>query len=229
MSIITKFLAVVTEPQFKLARDLTAMAIADGHVTPEEMEAMKTICHLEGVDEMKLMEALQGGYDHVNEEMPKTHEGREAYLRDIIKLIGADGYAAPQEVYLFQIIAGRMGLNQMNVLSIVILTTTHKYFQGAAGTKTFASFIKNFIDSKGKTEKANRENLRVLYDTVVQNTEISQDVALNQEILRQNLARATEAFLENSILMKEFEDIGVDFPAMLEQEELFALKRYAAS
>lgn len=58
MSIITKFLAVVTEPQFKLARDLTAMAIADGHVTPEEMEAMKTICHLEGVDETKLMEAL---------------------------------------------------------------------------------------------------------------------------------------------------------------------------
>ena len=229
MSIITKFLAVVTEPQFKLARDLTAMAIADGHVTPEEMEAMNTICHLEGVDETKLMEALQGGYDHVNEEMPKTHEGREAYLRDIIKLIGADGYAAPQEVYLFQIIAGRMGLNQMNVLSIVILTTTHKYFQGAAGTKTFASFIKNFIDPKGKTEKANRENLRVLYDTVAQNTEISQDVALNQEILRQNLARATEAFLENSILMKEFEDIGVDFPAMLEQEELFALKRYAAS
>lgn len=229
MSIITKFLAVVTEPQFKLARDLTAMAIADGKVTPEEMEAMKTICHLEGVDEMKLMEALQGGYDHVNEEMPKTHEGREAYLRDIIKLIGADGYAAPQEVYLFQIIAGRMGLNQMNVLSIVLLTTTHKYFQGAAGTKTFASFIKNFIDPKGKTEKANRENLRVLYDTVAQNTEISQDVASDQEILRQNLARATEAFLENSILMKEFEDIGVDFPAMLEQEELFALKRYAAS
>lgn len=229
MSIIRRFLSVVTEPQFKLARDLTAMAIADGHVTPEEMEAMKTICHLEGVDEMKLMEALQGGYDHVNEEMPKTHEGREAYLRDIIKLIGADGYAAPQEVYLFQIIAGRMGLNQMNVLSLVILTTTHKYFQGAAGTKTFASFIKNFIDPKGKTEKANRENLRVLYDTVAQNTEISQDVALDQEILRQNLARATEAFLENSILMKEFEDIGVDFPAMLEQEELFALKRYAAS
>jgi len=229
MSIIRRFLSVVTEPQFKLARDLTAMAIADGKVTPEEMEAMKTICHLEGVDEMKLMEALQGGYDHVNEEMPKTHEGREAYLRDIIKLIGADGYAAPQEVYLFQIIAGRMGLNQMNVLSIVILTTTHKYFQGAAGTKTFASFIKNFIDPKGKTEKANRENLRVLYDTVAQNTEISQDVVLGQEILRQNLARATEAFLENSILMKEFEDIGVDFPAMLEQEELFALKRYAAS
>jgi hypothetical protein len=36
MSIIIKFLSVVTEPQFKLARDLTAMAVADGEITPEE-------------------------------------------------------------------------------------------------------------------------------------------------------------------------------------------------
>ena len=50
MSIITRFLSVVTEPEFKLARDLTAMAIADGEVKPEEKEAMSTICHLEGID-----------------------------------------------------------------------------------------------------------------------------------------------------------------------------------
>ncbi len=61
MSIITKFLSVVTEPQFKLARDLTAMAVADGEITLEEKEAMSTICHLEGVDEKKLLDALRGG------------------------------------------------------------------------------------------------------------------------------------------------------------------------
>ena len=103
MSIITKFLSVVTEPQFKLARDLTAMAISDGQITPEEKEAMSAICHLEGVDEAKLMEALRGGYDKVQEEMPNSHKEKELYLKDIIKLIGADGYSAPQEIYLFQI------------------------------------------------------------------------------------------------------------------------------
>lgn len=226
MSIITRFLAVVTEPEFKLARDLTAMAIADGHVTPEEMEALRAICHLEGVDQAKLMEALQGGYDHVTEEMPTTCAGREAYLRDIIRLIGADGHAAPQEVYLFQIIAGRMGLNQLSVLSLVISTTTRRYFQGDLGTRTFVSFIKNYIDPKGKTERANRQNLRILYDTVANNTEMAQDAEVDREILRQNLSRATEAFLENTILAKEFKDIGVDFPAMLRQEEALVLKRY---
>ena len=198
---ITKFLAVVTEPQFKLARDLTAMAIADGQVTPEEKEAMSAMCHLEGIDEAKLLEALKGDYDKVDEEMPRTHKERETYLKDIIRLIGADGYAAPQEVYLFQIIAGRMGLNQMDVVSLVFLITTRKYFQGDDGARTLASFLKNYIDPKGKTEKANRENLRTIYNTVASNTERSQDVEADRENLRQSLARAREAFLENTILV----------------------------
>ena len=169
MSIITRFLAVVTEPQFKLARDLMAMAIADGKVTPEEKEAMSTICHLEGVDEAKLMEALQGGYDKVSEEMPNSRQEKEVYLRDIIKLIGADSYS-----------------------------------------------------------KDNRENLRTIYETVASNTPISQDEELDKEILRQNLNRATDAFLENKILIKEFADVGLDFAVMAKQEERTIFKRYTS-
>lgn len=229
MSIITKYLAVVTEPQFKLARDLTAVAIADGQVTPEEKEAMSTICHLEGIDENKLMEALRGGYDKVNEEMPNSRQEKEVYLRDIIKLIGADGYSAPQEVYLFQIIASRMGLNQMDVIGLFLLTATRQYFKGDAGARILASFLKNYIDPKGKTDKSNRENLCTIYDTVASNTPISQDKEVDKEILRQNLARATEVFLENKILIKEFADVGLDFSIMARQEEQNVFKKYVSS
>lgn len=226
MSIITRFLAVVTEPQFKLARDLTAMAIADGQVTPEEKEAMSTICHLEGVDEKKLLDALRGGYENVDEEMPKTRHDKEGYLRDVIRLIGADGYAAPQEVYLFQIIASRMGLNQMDVIGMFLLTATHQYFKGDMGARILASFLCNYIDPKGKTEKDNRENLRAIYNTVASNTEMSKDTEVDKEILRQTLTRATETFLENKILIKEFKDVGLDFTVMVKQEELNIFKRY---
>ena len=228
MSIITRFLAVVTEPQFKLARDLTAMAIADGEVTPEEKEAMSMICHLEGVDEDKLMDALRGGYDAVSEEIPNSRQEKEVYLRDVIRLIGADGYSAPQEVYLFQIIASRMGLNQMDVIGLFLLTATRQYFQGDAGARILASFLKNYIDPKGKTESSNRENLRTIYETVAINTPVSQDVEVDKEILRQNLARATEAFIKNKILVKEFADVGLNFPAMAKQEELNVFKRYTS-
>ena len=226
MSIITRFLAIVTEPQFKLARDLTAMSIADGEITPEEKEAISIICHLEGVDEKRLMDALRGGYDKISEEMPNTRQEKEVYLRDLIKLIGADGYSAPQEVYLFQIFASRMGLNQMDVIGLFLLTATRQYFQGEAGAKILASFLKNYIDPKGKTEKSNRDNLRTICDTVASNTSISQDEEVDKEILRQNLARATETFLENKILIKEFEDVGLNFSAMAKQEEQNIFKRY---
>lgn len=229
MSILIRFLAVATEPQFKLARDLTAMAIADGEVTPEEKEAMSTICHLEGIDETKLMEALQGGYDKVSEKIPNTRQAKEEYLRDIIKLIGADGYSAPQEVYLFQIIASRMGLNQMDVIGLFLLTSTRQYFKGDAGAKILASFLKNYIDPKGKSEKSNSENLRTIYETVANNTPVSQDIEHDKEILRKNLARATEVFLENKILIKEFADVGLDFSIMARQEEQNVFKKYVSS
>lgn len=221
-------MSVVTEPQFKLARDLTAMAVADGEITPEEKEAISTICHLEGVDEKKLLDALRGGYENVDEEIPKTRHDKEGYLRDVIKLIGADSYSAPQEIYLFQIIASRMGLNQMDVIGLFLLTATRQYFKGDAGAKILASFLRNYIDPKGKTEKNNRDNMRAIYETVANNTPISQDVELGKEILRQNLARATETFLENTILIREFAAVGLDFAVMARQEEINVFKRYTA-
>jgi len=228
MSIITRFLSAVTEPEFKLARDLTAIAIADGEVTPEEKEAISTICHLEGIDESKLLESLQGGYENIQEEMPNSRQEREEYLRNLIKLIGADGYAAPQEVYLFQIVASKMGLNQMDVIGLFLLTATRQYFAGDAGARILASFLKNYIDPKAKTEKANRENLRTIYETVAAHTELSQDEELDREVFRQNLARATVTFLENTILIREFAAVGLDFAVMARQEEINVFKRYTA-
>ena len=103
--------------------------------------------------------------------MPKTRKDRETYLRDIIRLIGADGYTAPQEIYLFQIIASRMGLNQMNVIGLFLMTTTHQFFQGDIGSKVLKSFLENFIDPKKKGDEIWRQHLHTIYETVAMNTE----------------------------------------------------------
>ena len=226
MSIITKFLSKVVEPDFKLARDLMAMAIADGEVTPEEEGALTAICRMEGIDESRLLESLRGEVEHVGEEMPNSRQVRAGYLRNLIKLIGADGYAAPQEVYLFQMIAGRMGLNQMDVMGLFLSAASYQYFKGPVGSKVLSSFLKNFIDPKGKTEHDNREYLRTIYNTVALNTEVSQGETLDGEALRRNLARATETFLENKLLVKEFSDAGLKLATMLKEEECRAFQRY---
>ena len=80
----------------------------------------------------------------------------------------------------------------------------------------------------GKSEKANRENLRTIYETVATFTEVSQDIELDREVLRQNLARATVTFLENTILIREFADVGLNFALMAKQEEQNVFKRYSS-
>ena len=69
--------------------------------------------------------------------------------------------------------------------------------------------------------------MRTIYETVANNTPISQDVELGKEILRQNLARATETFLENKILINEFANVGLDFSVIAQQEEKNVFKRYS--
>lgn len=226
MSIVTRFLSVVTEPQFKLARDLTAMAIADGKVTEEEKDAISIICKMEDVNESQLYQNLQDSYDQVEAEMPKERQEKVMYLKDLIRLIGADKYAAPQEVYLFQIIAGRMGLNQMDVIGLFLSTANRRYFEGDTGAKVFHSFLKNHIDPKSKRESENRENLRAIFETVACNTEQLADVDADCELLRQNLERAMQAFLENKILIKEFNDMKLDFRRILQEEAQIVFQKY---
>ena len=83
----------------------------------------------------------------------------------------------------------------MDVISMFLLTATRQYFKGDMGAKILASFLRNYIDPKGETEKDNRENLRTIYETVASNTPISQDEELDKEILRQNLGPCNRCFL----------------------------------
>ena len=226
MSIINRFLTAVTEPEFKLARDLTAMAIADGEVTPEEKEAICALCHIEGINERKLLENLKVRHEPIEEEIPKERRAKEDYLKTLIRLIGADGYTAPQEIFLFQIIASKLGMNQMDVVGLFMLTTNRQYFRGDVGSKVLSSFLRHQIDPMGKTERENRENLQTIYDTIAAHTPTLQNEETNKELLRQNLTQASETFLENKLLAKEFKRAGLDYFGILKDVELKIFLKY---
>lgn len=117
-------------------------------------------------------------------------------------------------------------MNQMDVVGLFMLTTNHKYFRGDVGSKVLSSFLRNQIDPMGKTEKDNRDNLRMIYDTIASHTERLQDEEADTELLRQNLAQATETFLENSILMNGFKRAGLDFARILKEEETKVYLKY---
>lgn len=227
MSLITRFISSVTEPQFMLARDLMALAVADGEITNEEKDAISTICHLEGIDEEQLINNLQKAEEHFSIRVPESRKEKESYLRELILLIGADEYCSPQEVYLFQIIASKMGLNQMDIVGLFMLTTTHTYFNGDTGSKVLASFLKNYIDPIGRTVSQNREGLRRIYETIAMNTESLNDHDAYCQLLMDNLTRTTNTLLENLILTNGFKRIGINFLQLLKEEEKNIFKQYS--
>ena len=73
---------------------------------------------------------------------------------------------------------------------------------------------------------ANRESLSAIYETVATHTEVSKDKKNDRENLLRNLTHTTATFLENTILIKEFADVGIDFAFMAKQEEQNVYKRY---
>lgn len=226
MSLITRFISSVTEPQFMLARDLMALAFADGEITNEEKDAISTICHLEGIDEEQLINNLQKAEEHFSIRVPESRKEKESYLRELILLIGADEYCSPQEVYLFQIIASKMGLNQMDIVGLFMMTATHAYFRGDIGSKVLASFLKNYIDPIGRTINQNRDGIRSMYETVATNTEYQNDIDVYSQLLKDNLIRTTEALKENQILINGFRSIGINFLQLLKEEERFIFKKH---
>lgn len=226
MSIITRFLSQVTDKQFKLARDLISMAMADGEVTLKEVEAIKEICQKEGISEEQLKECLEGNYSNIRSEMPRTKIERENYLANLIYIIGADEYCAPQEIYLFQIIAGRMGLNNMHVVSLFILFASDEFFRGLQSKKILCSFLKNYIDPVGKYYDENMKHIRLMYDTVAKHTERLENPDENQKQLERNLRRATQVLLENEILVNEFAKVKLNFERLLQVEEQRALYKF---
>lgn len=226
MSIITRFLSQVTDKQFKLARDLISMAMADGEVTLKEVEAIKEICQKEGISEEQLKECMQGDYSNIRSEMPRTKIERENYLANLIYIIGADEYCAPQEIYLFQIIAGRMGLNNMHVVSLFILYASDEFFKGLHSKIILNSFLKNYIDPIGKYYDENMKHIRIIYDTVARHSKRLDDAEKDRKQLEHNLKKATQVLLENEILVREFAKVRTNFERLLQVEEQRALLKF---
>ena len=226
MSILTRLMAAVTDPQFLLARDLMAVSLADCEVTDEEMEAITEICHLENIDKTQLLISLQNDYAHHEVAIPESKTDKEEYLRQLILLIGADKVCAPQEIYIFQVIASKMGLNQMDVIGLFLTTATHQYFQGDVSAKVFSTFLKNYIDPIGKREEENRRGIQQMYETIAFSTQMLNDKETDISYLRKVFERAEELLLKNRILANEFSRMGSSFDRILQEEMHHVLESY---
>lgn len=226
MGLLAKIFNDASDSEFKLAQDLVAIAIADGEISDAERQVITEICQHEGVSKEIIKDSLLG-FDMETESMvPQRHRDKTDYITNLIRVMGVDGHSSHMEIYLLEIIASKMGISHMELVSLVLMTATRKNFPGDIGCKALASFLKNVIDPRGKDLRSNRENIRTLFDMMAENVPQQQSEKDDQAAFVKAMNKATDLLTENSLLCNEFRSMGVDFETVLMDEREMAIRRW---
>ena len=226
MGLLTKIFNDASDSEFKLAQDLVAIAIADGEISEAERKVITDICNKEGVSNEAVNDFLKG-FDVTGEALiPSGKREKMDYLTKLIRVMGVDGYSSHMEIYLLEIIASKLGISHMELVSLVLMTTTHAFFSGNIGSRTLSSFIHNEIDPKGKKLRENRESLRKMFDLMAEYVPQSQNAEEDEASFVKAMNSATGLLMENSLLCNEFRMIGIDFETVLMDEREQAIRRW---
>lgn len=104
----------------KHLRNLVVMAFADGSLGEREVNLVADRCAELGLDEYDLQKAVEYGLgDDAALEISATTVEREALLRDLIRMMAADGHLDETEKRLFALAAARMSLSAADVERLI--------------------------------------------------------------------------------------------------------------
>ena len=140
--------------------------------------------------------------------------------------MGIDGNSSHMEIYLIEIIASKLGLSHLELVSLVLLTATRRNFPGDIGAKTLASFLKNDIDPKSKSLSDNRNNIRKIFDLMASNIPQLHNEDEDKAAFVKAMNAATTLLAENTLLNNEFRVMGIDFETVLMDEREQAIQRW---
>ena len=226
MGLLAKLFNDASDAEFKLAQDLVGIAMADGEISDAERKVISEICQSEGISDDTMQDCLMGLDKDINNQIPDKRKEKADYLSKLIRVMGVDGYSSHMEIYLLELIASKMGVGHMELVSLVLMTATRRNFPGETGSKALASFMKNVIDPKSKSLRNNRDNIRKLFDLIAENVPQAQNEEEDRAAFIKAMDKATELLMENTLLMSEFRTMGIDLKTILMEERALAIRRW---
>ena len=226
MSMLTEIMTIASDNDFTLARDLIALALADGTMKEEDKQALTKICADINISEEGCIELLNAQTKPDLSILSATKKEKEDYLVKMIQMMGADGESATQEIFLLEMIASRLGFSRMHIVSLVLLNATHKNFPHDYGAKVLSSFLDNMVDPKGKSDQQNHDNIARIYDEIAKATPSSDDPKEDKTLLENAFDRVTKMMLEDTLLVYEFKSAGLDLQELLRYESKKALRKW---
>lgn len=226
MGLLAKIFNDASDTEFKLAQDLVAIAIADGEISETERKAISDICQREGITNETMKDCMLGFDKDVKSIMPVKRRDKTDYITNLIRVMSVDGNSSPMEIYLLEIIASKMGISHMELVSLVLMTASRRFFTGDTGSMALSSFLQNVIDPRSKNLCDNRNSIRKLFDLMARNVPQLQNEEEDRNAFINAMNKGTELMMENTLLCNEFRSMGIDFEMILMDEREQALRRW---
>lgn len=143
MGIVDWFTNDMNTEERTLTRDLLSVAIADHDFSEEEQKAIKEICEAEGISLVEMMDTIRD--KHIGAKFFHSVEEKKKYLLHLIRMMSADGKYPSLELHVIEVIAKRLDITPMQVLSFVVDEISDGHISKDDGITVIDNFVRHYI------------------------------------------------------------------------------------
>ena len=143
MGIVDWFINDLNTEERALTRDLLSVAIADHEFGEEEQKAILEICETEGISLVELMDSIRDKKSGAK--LLHSTEEKKKYLLHLIRMMSADGKYPSLELHIIEVIAKKLEVNPMQLLSFVLDEISRNHLSKDEGIVIIDNFVRHYI------------------------------------------------------------------------------------
>ena len=143
MGIVDWFTNDLSSEERTLTRDLLSVAIADHEFSEEEQKTILEICETEDVSLVEMMDSIRDKKSGAR--LLHSTDEKKRYLLHLIRMMSADGRFPSIELHLIEVVAKKLEVNSMQLLSFVLDEINENRISKDEGVGIINSFVRHYI------------------------------------------------------------------------------------
>ena len=143
MGIVDWFTNDLSSEERTLTRDLLSVAIADHEFSEEEQKTILEICETEDVSLVEMMDSIRDKKSGAR--LLHSTDEKKRYLLHLIRMMSADGRFPSIELHMIEVVAKKLEVNSMQLLSFVLDEINENRISKDEGVVIINSFVRHFI------------------------------------------------------------------------------------
>lgn len=143
MGIVDWFTNDLSTEERALTRDLLSVAIADHEFSEEEQKTILEICETEDISLVEMMDSIRDKKSGAR--LLRSTDEKKRYLLHLIKMMSADGRFPSLELHIIEVVAKKLEVNPMQLLSFVLDEISESRISKDDGLVIINNFVKHYI------------------------------------------------------------------------------------